>query len=422
MSTLAYWALWLFVFALPWENAVNIIPGVAIVTKVTGGLALAGMLGVVLTSARVRRWHVMHIAALLFLVWTGAHLLFLPAGDRLPFKYTTFVQLFLVLLIMWQVATTRSRQLGLLTAYVFGAYVAALAVVMMYRTTAGQVKRFTAVESDPNNLAMTLALAIPMAWYLGMTYRSPLLRWACRLFLPVGLFAIGLTASRGGMLAATVALMIVPLTMTKLSPGKLIAALLLVTVSGTVAAVYIPEKAMERLATTGTEVEDLSLGGRGGIWIVGVRALALRPMTGYGIGYWRNAVMPWMGPDPQVAHNSFLSVAVEAGMVGLVLYLTMFVAVFLALMRLPSLERRFSLVLLATLMAAMMPLSWENQKVVWYVLAALLGLAHAAARAARPMAGPVAVPAPVPVVRPYGPRARQRSMRTPGNLDTDPTT
>jgi O-antigen ligase len=309
-----------------------------------------------------------------------------------------------------------------MTAYVFGGYVAAVSTVMLYRTAEGTLRRYAAVQSDPNNLAMTLALALPMAWYLGVTYRSPLLRWACRLFLPLGLFAIGLTASRGGMLAATVALMVIPLTMTRLSPGKLIAAVLLLLVTGVVAAAYIPERAMERLATTGTEVEDLSLGGRFGIWKAGVKALTKRPVAGYGVGFWRSAVSPWLGPDPQVAHNSFLSVAVETGLVGLVLYLTMFVAVFLALMRLPSLERRFALVLLATLVVAMSPLSWENDKAVWFVLAALLGLAHSLRSGMAPPPRPAVAARPVPAARRAAMRARGDAVRFSRNSDADPPT
>ena len=56
MSTIAYATLWIFVFALPWENAVSVIPGTAIVTKATGALALAAALGAIATSGRVRRW------------------------------------------------------------------------------------------------------------------------------------------------------------------------------------------------------------------------------------------------------------------------------------------------------------------------------------------------------------------------------
>jgi O-antigen ligase len=306
--------------------------------------------------------------------------------------------------------------------YVFGGYVAAVATLLLYRQQASELKRFTAVESDPNSLAMTLALALPMAWYIGMTNRNAILRWVCRGVIAVGLGAIGLTASRGGMVAATVALLIVPLTMTKLSPGRLVAAVVLLTLSGALAAAYVPEKIVQRLATTGTEVEDLSLGGRFKLWEAGVKALTERPLTGYGAGFWRSAVAPWLGPNPQVAHNSFLSVAVETGIVGLLLYLGMFMAVFLALMRLPSFERRFGLVLLATLVVAMLPLSWDDQKSVWFVLAVLLGLSQAV------MVGrPRSVPQPAQVHAgaarrpPLAARPGTRAMRFSGNPDADQT-
>jgi O-antigen ligase len=377
MSSLAYAALWLFIFSLPWENALFVIPGVGLVTKLTGGLALVSAVASILISGRVRRWPGFHVAALLFVFWVACGLFLFSGSQKLPNKFYTYVQLFLVLWMIWEVAPSWSRQLGLLTAYVFGAYVAAFGTLMLYRTEAGALRRFTAMETDPNTVAMTLALALPMAWYLGVSYRQPVLRWVCRGFLPVGLVAVGLTGSRGGMLATMVALLIVPLTMTKLSPGRLAAAIGVLGLSGALAVVYVPEKIVQRLATTGEEVEGLSLGGRFTVWKAGVKAFAQRPVTGYGAGAWRMAVSPWLGPNPQVAHNSFLSVLVETGIVGLLLYLTMFVAVFLAIMRLPTLERRFALVLLGTLVIAMLPLTWEDQKAVWFILAALLGLARA---------------------------------------------
>jgi O-antigen ligase len=420
MSTIAYWITWLFVFALPWENAVSVIPGTAIVTRLTGALSLAAALGATILSGRVRRWHPMHLVGLLFLIWSGAELFVTHSGTRLPYKYTTYVQLFAMVWIIWEIAPSWSRLTRLMLAYVSGAYVGAVATLMLYRQQADELKRFAAVESDPNSLAMTLALALPMAWYLGMTVKNPILRWVCRGFIVVGLVAIGLTASRGGMVAATVALMIVPLTMTKLSPGRLIAAVAMLAVSGVLAAVYIPDKIVQRLATTGTEVEDLSLGGRFKLWEAGLKALTERPLAGYGAGLWRQAVAPWLGPNPQVAHNSFISVAVETGIVGLMLYLGMFLAVFLALMRLPSFERRFTLVLLATLMVAMLPLSWDDQKSVWVVLALLLGLSQAPGVGAPGVMRAAARVHTTPGVRPpLTARRGTRAMRFSRNPDTD---
>jgi len=166
MSTIAYWITWLFVFALPWENAVSVIPGTAIVTKVTGALSLAAALGATVLSGRLRRWHPMHLVGLMFLIWAGAELFVTHIGTRLPYKYTTYAQLFAVVLIIWEIAPSWSRLTGLMMGYVLGGYVAALATLMLYRQAGNEPKRFTAVQSDPNSLAMTLALALPMAWYL----------------------------------------------------------------------------------------------------------------------------------------------------------------------------------------------------------------------------------------------------------------
>jgi hypothetical protein len=85
---------------------------------------------------------------------------------------------------------------------------------------------------------------------------------------------------------------------------------------------------------------------------------------------------------------------VEEGIPGFFLFMLMFAAVFFSLLRLPLLERRFTLVLLATLMIAMAPLTWEDQKVVWFVLAVLLGLAQAMGIPRR-----VVVAQPVPASR-----------------------
>jgi O-antigen ligase len=396
MISLAYAALWMFVFSLPWEGVVR-IGGVAVVSRVTGMLALAIALLAIVISARIRRWHTFHIAALLFVIWAGCVLL-VSHMPEWPNKFWTFVQLFLVLFMVWELAASWRRVLGLLMAYVFGAYVAAFQTILVYRTTAGALRRFAAGEVDPNDLAMNLVLALPIAWYLGMTYRQPLLRWACRAYLPVGLVAIGLTGSRGGMVATIVALLIVPLTMTKLTPARLAAAIVILGVSGALAVAYVPEKLVQRFATTGTEVQEGSLHGRVDIWKAGIKAFAQRPLMGYGTANFKAAVRPW--GEGQVAHNSYLSVLVEEGLVGFLLYATMFIAVFMARRNLPLLDRRFMLVMLATLGTAMLPLTWEDRKPVWFILAALLGLSQALAAGVGEAVQPTSPRRTAPIARP----------------------
>jgi len=375
MITIAYAAVWFFVFSVPWENII-VVPGFGAASRVTGVLALGCTLAVTVMSGRIRRWHLFHFAAFLFLMWAAVELFLFHADQRLPYKFWTYVQLFAVVWMMWQIAQTPSRQYGLFFAYVLGAFVAAVDTVFVYRREVGTVRRFAAEGFNANDLAMILALAIPMAWYLAAKYRQPILRWICRAYLPIGLVALGMTGSRGGLLAGVVGLSLIPLSMTKLSPGRLAAAMVILCATGVAATKYVPDTAIQRLATTRSEMQEGQLGGRKKIWRAGWQAFLRRPFMGYGTSSFISAIRPALGANAMVAHNSFLSVLVEQGIGGFLIFMTMLAAVYSAIRTLVGLERRFALVLMATLMIAMLPLSWEDNKSTWVILAALLGLAE----------------------------------------------
>ncbi|HEX2609414.1 MAG TPA: O-antigen ligase family protein [Gemmatimonadales bacterium] len=381
MIALAYACVWLFGFSLPWESLTGSghvdTGGILIISRGTGVIALGAALGMMLITGRVRRWHLFHVAALLFVLSAGLGLLLYHDFGEIPKKFYTYVQLFLVLWIIWELAPNRSRLIGLLVAYVAGCYVAAVGTILLYIREGHSLHRFAAGGSDPNDLAMTMVLGFPMAWYLGMTHERPFVRWIARIYLPIGLFATVLTGSRGGMLTTMVALTIVPLTLARLTPGKRSLAVALLLISGVLAVAFVPSTVVARLETTTTTVEDLSIGGRFKLWVAGLRAFLARPVMGYGPGAYKPAITPQLGALAQVAHNSYISVLVEQGLVGFVLYYAMVATVWYAVLKLPLLERRFSLVLLSTLAIAMAPLTWEDHKNVWYILAVLLGLTRA---------------------------------------------
>jgi hypothetical protein len=76
MNAVAYGGLWLFIFAVPWERLAA-LPGLSIVTRVTGALALGLTLLAIVVSGRFRRWNVFHVLAFLFVVWAGLGVLVL---------------------------------------------------------------------------------------------------------------------------------------------------------------------------------------------------------------------------------------------------------------------------------------------------------------------------------------------------------
>lgn len=382
MTSVAYAALWAFVFSIPWEKMLA-LPGLAVIARATGGLALGLTVLSVVFHGRLRRLHLSHLAALLFLAWVGLELFLFHSGERVPYKFLTYAQLLLVLWMLWELAPTVDRQRGLMTAFVFGAYVSAFETFRVFARSAGSMARFSAGGLDANDLAMMLALAVPIAWYLGMTHHRPILRWICRAYVPVGVLTVGLSGSRGGMITATMALLIIPLSMTRLTPGRLITAFTMLAAAGALAVAYVPETTIQRLASAGTEVEAARFGGRGKLWRAGLEVFPANPIFGVGTGGYKTAITPVLGPAAQVAHNSYLSVLVEQGIIGFSLYMLMFGAAFVSVMKLPTLERRFGLVLMGTLALAMFPLTWEDRRPVWFTLGTLVAFSQAVLAARR---------------------------------------
>ncbi|MDQ3136657.1 MAG: O-antigen ligase family protein [Gemmatimonadota bacterium] len=384
MTSVAYGALWFFTFALPWENII-VIPGVGTISRLAGMLALGLAVLAAVVSGRFRRWRFFQTGALLFVIWSawntyGGGYAFYGDYEMMTAKFRTYVQLLAVLWMIWELAPNERRVRGLLVAFVAGAAVASLNTIFVYRTQGGTLSRFAAVGFDPNDLAATLALALPMAWYLSITYRHPVLRWASRLYLPLAFVAIGLTGSRGGVLAAFTGLLIVPATTTRLSAGRIAMAAITLVASAALALAYIPDATLQRIGSTRAEVEEGTMNGRLRIWKAGVEALVQEPLIGYGTGGFDRAVRPILRYG-QVAHNTFLQVIVEQGILGFVLWLLMYGAAFQQVLTMPLLQRRFGYVVLATLGVVFMPLTWDNQKAAWVIPALLVGLAAAVVRA-----------------------------------------
>jgi O-antigen ligase len=418
MSSVAYGALWIFIFALPWERLVA-LPGLYIVTRATGVLALGLALFAILMSGRIRRWKLFQLAAVMFVTWTGFATWWLHM-TAIPQKLYTFVQLVVVLWLIWELAPTVKRMRGLLTAFVLGAFVPAVATILLYVEAGGSMRRFSAGGADPNSLANTLALAMPMAWYLSITTKRPLFVWICRAYVPIGLMATVLTGSRGGLLSMLVALTIIPFTM-KLSPGRLTATLAMLALSGALVIAYAPESVVERLSTTTESAQSGNLGGRVRLWVAGVHAFTHKPMMGYGVGQFKSAITPELGAMALVAHNSFLSVLVEEGIIGLILYLTMFFSVLYYVLHYPPFERRFGLVLYGTLGTAMLPLTWEDQKAAWFVMAVLTGFSILSAGWRVPVAQQT-LRRPMPLARPpLAPRGVSRANPAVRDLDPRPS-
>ena len=134
---------------------------------------------------------------------------------------------------------------------------------------------------------------------------------------------------------------------------------------------FVPSAPLERLASTRADIAGGHFGGRGSIWRAGLQLVRQRPIAGVGAGGFGEAIAPINGGYIQASHDAYLSILVELGIVGLALFLAMMTAALTPLRHLPTLQRRFSIVLLATLAVGSLSLTWESRKQLWFVLGVL---------------------------------------------------
>jgi O-antigen ligase len=411
IGSAAFALLWCFIFVLPWDVLAD-LPVVGSIPRVVGLAASAvGMLHI-LTRRRIRPLTWFHVFAMLFVLWAGVTGLWSVDPDATRELVVTYLQLVVLVWLLWEIAGSPERQRALLQAYVLGAGIAALVTIHNYLSGSNFAlstdTRFAALNQDPNELGLTLALGIPMAWYLSLLAPRARTRWLWRLYLPAAIAAILLTASRGAAAATLVALAIVPWTHARLGAGAKVGLSALAAGTLLIAISFIPDTSMERLASAGADIESGYFGGRGLIWKAGLQVAQEHPLLGIGAGAFQVAVEPAIHQE-MVAHDVPLSILVSDGAVGLCLFLAMIAAAVRPLRRLPQLQRRFSLVLLLTLALGTLSLSWDNRKPFWFVLG-FVALQAAQLGARRPGVG-----------RRHPPHARAPAGQERTELAADPT-
>jgi O-antigen ligase len=390
MKKFAFVALWLLVLTIPFENALT-LPGVGSLSRLVGLIAIAAGICSVAAGGRIRRPAAFHLGAIAFALWAALTLFWTVDAAASATRAWTYLQVVAVALLIWQLAPDEPRQQQLMGAYVCGAYVSVVWMIVNAITGADAfavtgkagyeyAQRYVIIGTDPNDLGLSLALAVPLAWYLSTTTTSRAVRNACQLYAPAALAAIALTASRGSLIALAVALLIIPFTIKRLS-GRRIAAIAAATAVAVYATfILIPPAVLARLATIGDEISSGSFSSRGDIWATGLDAFTHHPFLGHGTGAFAEAVFGASnGSVDQVAHNALLSVLVEHGLVGLLVLLIALTFAVLPVLRMKPLARALWIVTLLTLLTGSSALSWEYRKPTWFFLGLLV--AHGAASA-----------------------------------------
>lgn len=381
LGKLAFASLCLLVFAIPWEDAIT-IPGFGTSVRLVGMITLALGALAIIEKGKIRHPTTGHVVMALFVLLSAASYMWSLYPEGTSTQAITYIQLFAMVWFIWELAPHEREQTWLMRAYVFGTFVSGIDTV--YRFLAHEesgYQRYAGAGLDANDLGLMMALSIPISYYLLLRYRGKL-AWVYTLQLILAVMTLLLTASRGASLAGIVALAIVPATFVYLKGRQKLAVLLTVGVLAFCAVLYVPSTSWERLSTLPSEFEKGTLTGRRVIWAAGWEIFRQHPLVGIGANAFRPIVsrvlgepirfdVPGMPPAPP-AHNTFLSVLVEEGAIGLALYSTLLGILFFSLKAIPPVSRRLWIVCLAVWVVGVSSLTWEMRKPTWFLFAMVL--------------------------------------------------
>jgi len=388
----AFAALWLLVFVIPLENVV--IPGIGLLSIVVGMIAAGICVLAIAERGSIRPLNVGHGLMGLFVVWVALSCMWTVDREATAVQLTVYLRLLLMVWLIWQLASDSGQPIGLLNAYVFGTFAAGLDTIGEFlRQNEAVYQRYAGAGANPDDLGLMAALSVPIA-YCFFIHGHGRTRWLYAAQIALAATTILLSATRGAALAMAVGLLIVPATAARLKSRQMVAIVLTAALIVAIGVFFAPASSRERLATIPEELAGGSLSGRTSIWAAGVELFREHPWIGVGAGAYRHAVREVLIVG-EVAHNTFLSIVVELGVVGLGIFCALLGVLFICATELPWLPKRLWLVCAAVWLLGISNLTWEMRKPTWLFFGLLLAQ-HASVRplVVRPMfVGPQLQPA-----------------------------
>jgi putative inorganic carbon (HCO3(-)) transporter len=316
MRRTAWVLLLVFAFTIPWEYSLDLGEPLGNVARIAGLLLLLATVPAVLHSGRLRTPGPMQWAVLAFYLWICCSYFWTVDSVATLEKIRAYFQEMMVVWLVWEFAESAGDLRALLRVSVAGCWVLAVLTLANFASpeaiAEGQV-RFAATGQDPNDVARFLDLGFPVAALLYDEESG----WPGRLlaagYLPLGLAAVLLTASRGGFLAATAALIGCGILLARGHAGRILAWALALPALALSLWLAVPSGTFERLGTIAEQLRGGDLNQRWNIWAVGWHAFVKAPLLGQGAGSFVVAA----GTSPiDTAHNSALAILVEGGLGG----------------------------------------------------------------------------------------------------------
>jgi O-antigen ligase len=370
MQKFARFVVLVFIFTIPWENAF-IVSTLGSLTRVIG-LAAAGIWIIsVIFRNRLRKIQIYHIVVFLFILDNVASIIWTLDYDYTLAHLKTYLQLGILAWMLWDLITTSESMRDALQAFILGGYV--VIASSFYNFLSGQTisqyeyGRFSGAGQNAVELALILSLSVPIAWHLATNANagagsntSKVINFA---YIPTALAATILTGSRTALLTLIPAFIYIFGSVQRLKPiYRLIIAIIFI-LSVFIGQSFIPQATLARLGTIGDSISAGDIGGRVALWKESFSIFLDHFLLGIGSG-------ALVSPDQMggAAHNTFLSVLAELGLIGIVLFVGILFIVFMNAITQPKAYAILWLTVLSVWLIGIQSLTYEYTKSTWFFL------------------------------------------------------
>jgi len=349
------------------------------IARIEGLLVLLAAVPAVLQAGRLRTPGLLQWLVLVLYLWFCCSYFWTIDTEATLETIRGYFQVMMVVWLVWEFVESPSDLRALLRAFVAGSWLLAVLTVVdagsLQAITEGRV-RYAAMGQDPNDVARFLDLGFPLAALLLSSEH----RWPGRLlalgYLPLGLIAVLLTASRGGFLAALVALAGCGFLLVRGHAKVVVAGAFALPAIAAVLWFGVSREVFERLATIPEQLQGGDLNQRMNIWSAGWDAFVQSPLIGSGAGSFVAAA----GLNPaDTAHNTALSILVSGGLCGFLLAVCIVIAVVMGAMQTRGNLRLALVIVLVVWGITSLVATVEESRTTWL----LLGLIAAAGRLGR---------------------------------------
>ena len=365
MRRITFWLSLVLIFIVPWEDALT-ITAIGSLARLVGMIVAGFWILTILSEGRFRKPHLFHAFVFIFFLWEFVSYLWSIDVSRTVDRIITYGQIFILMLVVWELYRKPADVIAGLQAYVLGSFVCIASTISNYLNGIIAVKyevRYSATGVNAVDLSMLLLLGIPLAWHLFLVVDKethPILKMINLSYIPLAIFSIFLTGTRTSLFAIFPAIIFI-LMPKRFDIARYLLTFVFLLISFLVIRSILPAGVIERLSTAFTSITSEDIGGRVRLWREAAKVFLEHPLLGSGAGTMGTAIGAW-------AHQTFLSILAETGLIGFVLFACILAIVVNQAARLLKKYSGLWFSIFYTWVIGVLSLSWETKKVTWLLL------------------------------------------------------